>query len=277
MFLRLLCFFSSLYIKTAQSARWGPAERRTAPPNRHSPVNLVEQWFGCGVSPSVPPRECAPGWLAGEDGCSAPFFFFLYFGEFYPDVTAPPRFRPSIARLIPFPYKECERQRAAKRSKKLEHGYNSDIPPVLWCTHGGPGHGGTVPLCVRAPWTRSHSGWKFIWTRSKCWFKNWMEEGREGRRKRLRCLRNSSRASTVLNYIRCKLYALHVFSTHWHELVGLLTRPNLVYVQCWFNSASSGRLYIFMTNVAFGKPRQSNFFDKTSKKRFLIHPVQTQK
>lgn len=44
--------------------------------------------------------------------------FFLYFGEFYPAVTAPPRFRPCIARLIPFPYKERERQRAAKRSKK---------------------------------------------------------------------------------------------------------------------------------------------------------------
>lgn len=193
-FLRLLF---SLNKKRQSTCRlW--VQRRIEPRKRRSPVNLVEQWFGCGVSPSVPPWECAPGWLAGADGCSASFFFFsffLYFGEFYPAVTAPPRFRPCIARLIPFPYKECERQRAAKPSE------NDNTVNSAACRAFNDAHMealGTATSFLRvfnAPELRSYTQWNpFELVRH-------VGSTNEERKEALALgLRNSSGASTVINY-----------------------------------------------------------------------------
>lgn len=138
--------------------------------------------------------------------------FFLYFGEFYPAVTAPPRFRPCIARLIPFPYKERERQRAAKQSKKNKKTKKLNLLrtaaslPFYDAHREAPGTVASFQ-CLFMPLDEEPQSVKIPLNS----FEILVQRLSEGRKEVTLCLRNSSRATTVLNYKTCELTALHVF------------------------------------------------------------------
>lgn len=81
------------------------------------PAKLVKQWFGFFVSLSIPPWECAVCRLTRQTR-------FVFFFSSWMSVNLPSchraAFPPLFAQLIPFPYKECERQEGSANNERKD-------------------------------------------------------------------------------------------------------------------------------------------------------------